>query len=46
MGNIGSIGKNSYKWNAWGMKRDEVFSTGKGSKKEDKRFKSAQEMAT
>lgn len=31
-----------YKWNAWGMKRDEVFSTGKGSKKEDKRFKAAQ----
>lgn len=31
-----------YKWNAWGMKRDEIFSTGKGSKKEDRKFKAAQ----
>lgn len=31
-----------YKWNSWGQKRDDVFSTGKGSKKDDRRFKSAQ----
>jgi len=31
-----------YKWNAWGQKRHDIFSTGKGDKKNDKRFKSAQ----
>ena len=31
-----------YKWNSWGLKRDDVFSTGKGGKKNDKRYKSAQ----
>jgi len=31
-----------YKWNAWGQKKDDIFSTGKGNKKEDRRFKSAQ----
>lgn len=31
-----------YKWNAWGLKRDDIFSTGKGNKKEDRRYKVAQ----
>lgn len=31
-----------YKWNSWGLKRDDIFSTGKGGKKNDKRYKSAQ----
>ena len=31
-----------YTWNAWGQKRHDIFSTGKGDKKNDKRFKSAQ----
>lgn len=31
-----------YQWNAWGQKRHDIFSTGKGSKKDDKRFKAAQ----
>jgi len=31
-----------YKWNAWGIKKDDIFSTGKGSKKEDLKFKRAQ----
>ena len=31
-----------YQWNAWGQKRYDIFSTGKGNKKEDKRFKAAQ----
>ena len=35
-------GKIPYKWNAWGQKRHDIFSTGKGDKKNDKRFKSAQ----
>ena len=26
----------------WGLKKEDIFMTGKGSKKEDKRFKSAQ----
>ena len=32
-------GKIPYKWNAWGQKRHDIFSTGKGDKKNDKRFK-------
>ena len=31
-----------YKWVPWGLKKEDIFMTGKGSKKEDKRFKSAQ----
>lgn len=31
-----------YQWNAWGQKKHDIFSTGKGSKKDDKRFKAAQ----
>tara|TARA_X000000368_G_C23057758_1_gene724812 strand:+ start:2439 stop:3287 length:849 start_codon:yes stop_codon:yes gene_type:complete len=31
-----------YQWNAWGQKRYDIFSTGKGSKKDDRRFKAAQ----
>lgn len=31
-----------YKWNAWGIKKDDIFSTGKGNKKEDIKFKRAQ----
>ncbi|MBR19546.1 MAG: hypothetical protein CMA64_05320 [Euryarchaeota archaeon] len=31
-----------YKWVPWGLKKDDIFMTGKGSKKEDRRFKSAQ----
>jgi len=31
-----------YKWNAWGLKRDEIFSTGKGKKKNDIRYLKAQ----
>tara|TARA_B100001287_G_scaffold4219_2_gene3172 strand:- start:9956 stop:10801 length:846 start_codon:yes stop_codon:yes gene_type:complete len=31
-----------YTWNAWGQKRHDIFSTGKGDKKNDKRFKAAQ----
>jgi len=31
-----------YKWNAWGLKKDDIFSTGKGGKKNDKRYKAAQ----
>lgn len=39
--NIG-IGKIGYKWNAWGIKKDDIFSTGKGDKKENRKFKLAQ----
>ena len=31
-----------YKWNSWGLKRDDIFSTGKGNKKNDRRYKVAQ----
>ena len=31
-----------YKWNAWGIKKDDIFSTGKGNKKNDIKYKSAQ----
>lgn len=31
-----------YKWNSWGLKRDDIFSTGKGDKKRDRRYKIAQ----
>ena len=31
-----------YQWNAWGQKRYDIFSTGKGNKKNDRRFKAAQ----
>ena len=31
-----------YKWNSWGIKKDNVFSTGKGNKKEGLKFKQAQ----
>lgn len=31
-----------YKWNAWGIKKDDIFSTGKGRKKEEIKFKLAQ----
>ena len=34
-----------YKWNAWGMKRDEIFSTGKGSKKESNTKKGQEKKA-
>jgi hypothetical protein len=31
-----------YKWNSWGLKRDDTFTTGKGNKKNDRRYKAAQ----
>lgn len=31
-----------YKWNAWGIKRDDIFSTGKGNKKDGLKFKQVQ----
>lgn len=37
-----SFTKIPYKWNSWGLKRDDIFSTGKGNKKNDRRYKSAQ----
>jgi len=37
-----SIQNIGYKWNAWGIKKDDVFSTGKGNKKETLKFKRAQ----
>lgn len=37
-----SFNKIPYKWNSWGLKRDDIFSTGKGSKKNDRRYKGAQ----
>ena len=33
--NGNSLAHIGYKWNAWGLKRDEIFSTGKGNKKND-----------
>jgi len=40
--NGNSLAHIGYKWNAWGLKRDEIFSTGKGNKKNDIRYLRAQ----
>jgi hypothetical protein len=31
-----------FKWNCWGIKKDDIFSTGKGNKKETTKYRKAQ----
>ena len=41
--NLGNTyGEIPYEWNSWGIKKNNIFSTGKGNKKDGIRFKQAQ----